>query len=64
MQVGLFPSVHRLFDQVDGLDAAAGAQELAHLLFQLLFRLVVEGIRILLMRIILFSLPYIIKSNP
>ena len=42
VQVGLFPSVHRLFDQVDGLDAAAGAQELAHLLFQL-FRLVVEG---------------------
>ena len=35
VQVGFFSSIHRLFDQVDGLDAAAGAQELAHLLFQL-----------------------------
>ena len=42
MQVGFFSSIHRLFDQVDGLDAAAGAQELAHLLFQL-FWLVIKG---------------------
>ena len=63
VQVRLFPGVHRLFDQVDSLDAAAGAQELAHLLFQL-FRLVIERHPDIADANHLVLLTLYIKSNP
>ena len=63
VQVRFLPGVHRLFDQVDGLDAAAGAQELAHLLLQL-FRLVIQGHSDIADANHLVLLTLYIRSNP